>query len=219
MDLTPNTKTDVIRFLVANLVCFLLVFGAVAIGVVTLDTYAGLFTKDIASIGELIPIAGAVSQLGIILWSVSLSVTGFGALIVSEKSEKEFLYSLSILSLILMFDDTFQVHEKILPGLFGINEIFLFAFEGGILVFILLRFSRLIAQSKYLLLVIAILWFSLSLIVDIFLAERVFPRWHHLLEDGPKFLGIMNWTTYCGLVSHSLVGNKARSDSGTRFVG
>jgi len=204
-----SRSKNIASLLVANLVCLVFTFGLVALGVMTLDTYAGFFTKDVASIAEIIPIAGALSQFGIMLWCIAFSVAGFSAVLSPGKEEKKFLVYLAILSLILMLDDTFQVHERIFPKLFGLNELFIFTLEGALLVFIVSRFSDIVIGSRFILLLFAVIWFALSLSVDMFLSEHTFPRWHHLLEDGPKFLGIMNWCFYCALISFDLVGYAA----------
>ena len=111
-----------------------------------------------------------------------------------------------------MLDDTFQVHEKILPKLFGLSELFLFTLEGALLLFIVLRFSKIILRSRFLLLLFAVIWFALSLSVDMFLSENTYPRWHHLFEDGPKFLGILNWSLFCFLVSYGILGEDLKRD-------
>ncbi len=198
------------RVLCVNLVWSVLAFGLVALGVTALGTDAGYFTKDVASIAGLLPVAGALSQLGILLWCAASSVAGFSALLVRRRDEGRFLGYLCLLSAILALDDAFQLHEKIVPRLLGLDELHLVVLEGSLLAFILLRFSGIALRSSYLFLLGAIVWFAASLLIDRFLSESTFPTWHHLFEDGPKFVGILNWSAYCILVSYSLVGAEAR---------
>ncbi len=189
----------------ANLLVFVLVVSSVSMGVLTLNLYSGFFTKDVASIAEIIPIAGALSQLGIILWSISFAVTAFSVLLLQAGQNRQLMLMLSLLNLVLVADDTFQIHEKFFPRLFGLSELTLIGFEAAILLIIVTRFYTTIAKYSHRFLFLAFFWFSVSLSVDFFIAESIFPNWHHLLEDGPKFVGIVNWAFFCIATSYFIV--------------
>jgi hypothetical protein len=73
----------------------------------------------------------------------------------------------------------------------------------------LVSFRKAIARTSFSLLIVAGLFFAISLGVDR-LEEDVLP-WHHLFEDGSKFFGIVSWFGYYLTVCLREIGTLAPS--------
>ena len=142
---------------------------------------------------------GVVSNLGILLWCATAATCFFSYMLLSKKlrgkpSATFFLWSGGI-STILLFDDLFLLHEEVIPIYLGISE--LIVFVGYLLIFVLYftRWRRQILQTDYLLLLLALIFFSFSILIDrssISINQDTFT----FIEDSFKFFGIVSWSTY-----------------------
>lgn len=107
----------------------------------------------------------------------------------------------------LLVDDTFQIHENFSTFLFGVDanisvvnkmlqnilEIIVFSFYGLLFFFYGFYFRKLIYRTEILVLVLAFVFFFMSMVVDI-LPENM--KGHYILEEGFKLLGIASLMTY-----------------------
>lgn len=138
---------------------------------------------------------GLVSTLGMILWTASATLTCFAA----ARSWKEakapfrpaFLAAFSILTLALLADDLWMLHERVLSRVFAFPEIFLLAVYALSFLLLCAFFLNEVLRSDYLLLLAALLCFALSLSADALPLHRA-----QLLEDCAKFTGIVHWAGY-----------------------
>lgn len=199
---------------------------------VSLETgiYLKIFTKDPASISGLNglnsihdvktnallsdaehnPLAGFLSNIGILFWCGSATLYLFSFIILKNKKNINvnnrnnfalFFFVFGFLTSMLLLDDLFLFHEAIYPNLLNISQevvytCYVAAFSWGIL-----RFRKIIIKTNFYLLLLAFLWFSLSIIIDLYgfslivLYEPLDAR--VLFEDGFKLLGIVSWFSYC----------------------
>lgn len=160
------------------------------------------FTRDPAVIGNINPLAGIASHLGVLVLTASGAICMFSwAILQSTRSTKQFsifLLCLGIFSLVLGLDDLFMLHESVYPRIFNIKEEFtlliycMLVVSGGV------KFWRTILKTDYFILLVALVFFALSLFVDAFSAsiEEVTGQWRILFEDGFKLLGIIGWFGY-----------------------
>ncbi len=160
------------------------------------------FTRDPSAImGEPFYI-GLLSNLGILLWCSS-AVTCLFSFIVFQGVVKHtefalfFLFS-SVLTIVLLFDDLFLIHESVFPHYLNIPEKFFYVSYVIALLAYLARFRKTILKTEFLLLLLALNFFGLSIIIDLF--QQTFhllrPSLADLIEDFSKFLGIIGWCTY-----------------------
>lgn len=158
-------------------------------------------TRDVAAIGGVHPLAGFLSNLGILLWWTSAAIWIFSAALLrlsGARREASFALGFGLLSAFLTFDDFFQFHEALAPAYLGFDEKTIYAFLATALLAQLLVFSKLLLRSPFWMLAASFLMLGASAAVDI-----VSPwlwrlgYWSYLLEDGLKWLGIVAWSLYC----------------------
>lgn len=185
---------------------------AVVLGVFVSSEFAGVpfvtFTRDaaIAYTKDAPFYGGALSNLGAALWTIAMSLSLFAGMTHHGSDARgiemrRFLIAAGLLSAVLLIDDLFMIHDGLLP-LIGRGQKPVLAAQGlFMLLLLLVRFRRVILQTHYGLLVWALVIFALSLVVDLELAA-VQKKFHHLLEDGLKLIGIAGW---CGYFTHTSV--------------
>jgi hypothetical protein len=156
---------------------------------------------DSNEIGRIAPYAGTVSNLGLLLLCCAASVCFFSSYLIDANNKhdekwKLFFKCSGYFVLLLLIDDTFQLHENFSTLLFGLDanisvvnkklgnilEAIIFSFYGGI-------FYR----TEILAFLLAIIFFFMSIAVD-FMPENL--KGHFILEEGFKLLGIASLMTY-----------------------
>ncbi len=148
---------------------------------------------------NLIPLAGFLSNFGIMTWMASCAMAGFAATMAGNRRHIVMLGSLSVLSLVLAVDDFFIIHERVGPLMLGIPEkLFFLTYVSALLVIIVVFFHEIRRMAGGLL-VIAGVFFCVSMAADVFyLLDGVA---HRLLEDGAKLFGIAYWCAFCWRLS------------------
>jgi hypothetical protein len=139
---------------------------------------------------------GLLSNIGVIIWSAAAAVCLFTYVVLRRHSYRKgtagfFLFS-GIFSTILVIDDLFLVHEKLSVYF---PEISIMAIYAVICIFYLIRYRAIILQSDFILLVIALVFFVVSISTDLGFI-KVQERFFYIFEDSFKLLGIVSWTTY-----------------------
>ena len=156
------------------------------------------FTRDPLAITGNHPFLGIISNVGAILWSFSVAICFFSYVLLKTSKESHdvlgFILFGGVISLVLLLDDLFMLHERIYPEYFWVSEKIVFVFYGVLILFYLVKFRRIIIETDFIFILLAVFFFALSILVDL-LPESLLP-WHHLFEDGPKFFGIVSWFGY-----------------------
>lgn len=148
---------------------------------------------------------GLISNLGILLWWTTATVTGFTALAVANLSSRTYealaFAMAAAFSAWLTLDDLFMLHESVLP-LTGLTQPMIYAVYGAIAVGYIGLSSRVVFAAAPRLMYLAILMLGVSVGVDVFADHNLGPMsdWLHanpraevFLDDGFKFLGIGFW--------------------------
>ena len=161
---------------------------------------------DPNEVGQLAPYTGLVSTIGTLIFAATASTCFFTAYIVGieQKSIKwqMFLHFSGLFILLLLADDLWQIHENIPVMLFGnlaqgaiqnIGEAVVFGFYGLLFFLYSFKFKTIILQTRLIPLLIAILFFAASTIIDIFFTN---VNGHFVLEEGFKLLGIVSFSMY-----------------------
>jgi hypothetical protein len=149
------------------------------------------------------PLVGAVSNIGILLWCISATISFLGFLILKKKREKNdsvsFLFYSGILTSMLLVDDLFLVHETIAPKLLKVNQEIVYLFLGIATALWLLKFRKTILKTDYIPLLLAFMFFGLSIVFDRItdwsMINLEFSQ-IEIFEDGSKLFGIVSWMTY-----------------------
>ena len=137
---------------------------------------------------------GLISNLGILIWSASASISLFSSLsgLVKKRENSNLLFYGGILTLILCIDDFFLLHDKY------IGADFLYITYSIIGLYILTNFRKLILEIDFLSFIVSVICLSLSIAFDKGFQE-IFPNHYiniQLYEEGFKFVGIICWMNF-----------------------
>jgi hypothetical protein len=139
---------------------------------------------------------GMISNLGILLWMATASVTLFASFHltdgVAHPQRASFLRWVGILSLMLMCDDLLMLHEQVFPKYLYIPGRLVYVAYLTYTFLLILKFWRLIlSQDNYKFLILAYFFFGMSIAIDI----DMFPGGIDI-EDSFKILGLTTYTYY-----------------------
>ena len=137
---------------------------------------------------------GLISNLGILIWSASASISLFSSLsgLVQRRENSNFLFLGGILTFILCIDDFFLLHDKY------IGADFLYITYSIMGLYLLTKFRKLIIDIDFLSFIVSVALLSLSIAFDKTFQE-IFPNNYiniQLYEEGFKFVGIVCWMNF-----------------------
>ena len=167
-------------------------------------------TRDVTAIANIHPLSGVLSNLGVLLWCTAAAVCGFASFFLRHaqpRSPSRFLLSSSLLSVYLMLDDLFQLHENLLPRYLGLSEKIVISALAVALFAYLIVFRRILWRTNFGALVVALGFLGVSAGEDLILETWMWRlgQWAFLLEDGAKWLAIVFWCSYCVHTSYRLL--------------
>ena len=183
----------------------LAVGGVVVLATILMVTTAleidfGYVSRDLAVIHELHPLGGMLSALGVLLWCAAATASLVAGLATpaAPLRVRLFLFASAALSAWLMLDDGFMIHEMIAPVHLHIGERWVILGLGISCAAWLLGFGRLIAATRFGMLLLAFLFLGASLGADLVILPvlSVSEPMGYFIEDGAKWLGIVCWFTY-----------------------
>jgi len=167
----------------------------VAMGIQESISIAILVT-DPASIFSFPFYAGIVSNFGVIIWTATATICLFAGSFVRDAHNRQFLLLSGILTLILMLDDQFLLHEEVFPLYLHIPGIVLYGFYAISLLIIAMLHFRLVLANNPILMALPLAFFAIS-VVSAPVTQNVLTTINPLLiEDGCKFIGISGWFLY-----------------------
>ncbi len=145
------------------------------------------------------PLTGAISNLGALVWCGTAGICFFTRAILPRTQDHDamraFLFWSGLITSVLLIDDFFLLHDALIPRYFGLSEKVIFLCYGVVTAWYLLRFRRIVLDSEYAVLFVALVCFALSILIDAFQSRWPSP-WRILFEDGFKLLGIVSWSIY-----------------------
>jgi hypothetical protein len=162
-----------------------------------------MLTQDAAGQAELPFFAGYVSNVGAMLWCIAASVCLFSFALIQGRDAAGwtgFFLCAGLLSALLGADDLLLLHEEVFRRAFGLREEIVFGAYMLLLLAFMTRYSGRLRQGPYFLLLLAVGFFVGSLAADLEVT-RVGPPYHHLVEDGAKFMGVVNWCVFFTLMA------------------
>ncbi|MGD2183659.1 hypothetical protein [Lusitaniella coriacea] len=177
---------------------YALIFGVLASSAI-LSTYYDIpfekLTRDPTAIIGVNPFVGFFSNIGILFWCSTSAICLFSSMIYRRNIRKkrlQFLISSGVLTLFLLLDDLFLLHERIFPGYLNISEEIVYVGYLSIVSLYFFKFRKEIIKTEYALLLVACGLFALSISVDLY-PSFLSQNWEFLVEDGFKLLGIVTW--------------------------
>jgi hypothetical protein len=155
-------------------------------------------TRDPSATTGHSPFMGTLSHVGVLFWCATVAICLFSfALLQGTGSIGEFsaffLFG-GLISLLLLLDDLFLLHETVFPLYLKIPEKIFFLGYGLIIIGYITRFRKLILKTDFIFLILAFALFALSIVIDL-LDLRI----SGLFEDGSKLFGIVSWFGYFAL--------------------
>ena len=186
----------------------LLVMTGVIIGSRLGDVPISVLTRDPMAVLRGHPFTGALSNLGVLLWTATVSICGLtlwarGDLL-RRMGAFEYVAGGALLTSVLLFDDLFMVHEYLAPRFLRLraSDRWVLAAYAGLTAVYFWRIRRLLSIRDHLLMA-ACTFFVISLGVDQLV--KVKGPWYHVWEDGSKFLGILAWFGHYTILCRGLL--------------
>lgn len=156
-------------------------------------------TRDAVEILKAPAYCGWVSNIGVLIWSSAAVACLFSAVVVlkaqGDRERAAFLVATGVLTSWLVLDDLLLLHDVVFPSALGVCQRYVMVAYVAIASLYLFRFRRVILESEYPMLFVALAFFALSVFSDV-VQSRVKFWWHHHVEDGCKLMGILGWTVY-----------------------
>jgi hypothetical protein len=194
----PSTDS---KRIAAVLLPALLVLALIATVSLTRGVPVPTMTRDIAALGHLHPLAGVLSNLGILLWAATAAICLFVAITERGRLSAPVVRCLlfaGLLSAWLTLDDCFQIHEDLSPKYLHVRERYVYLSLALAVVVHLWTSRAVILRSRWSLLALAFVFLGTSAMLDTLLlgwAQRI-GEWEFFYEDGSKWLGIVCWNAY-----------------------
>ena len=162
------------------------------------------FTRDPLGFTDIPVYTGVLSNLGAVIWSGTAAVCFFSYGLIRARSAGgaalNFLLVGGAITVLLLLDDLFMLHEVVFPEYVGVAEDVVYATYALLLLWFLIWFRATILQTDFLLLALALAAIGFSIGVD-FIAPIVSIPGLYVFEDGAKLFGIVSWAAYFVLAS------------------
>jgi hypothetical protein len=181
-----------------------------SVGVYLLSQITGVppasLTRDPVSVFRTGPHIGLLSTLGVMLWAASTAVCLLGGIVLrrdaAQQRARRFLFASGLLSLGLMLDDSFLVHEALAPKFLRIPEPIIFLGYLVVVVGYLAYFVRQLLRTDYVLFILALAFLGASALIDQSLPVSDTVAF---VEDILKFTGLLFWLAYFSRVVVALI--------------
>ena len=162
------------------------------------DVSADYLLRDASVIMGAPPYVGMISNIGIMMWVAAGSIFLFVGYVLLNRHglnhAAAFVLAFGLFALVLAVDDLFRLHERVFPRYLGIPENLVYATYAVMVATMLLSFRRLIFDTDHLLLAAALVFFGISLAVDMGAVEALPYRF--VVENVTQFIGITLWLSY-----------------------
>ncbi len=162
---------------------------------------------DPAAVAGLPWYTGLISNLGVILWAVA-TVSAMSAARIARLGNRHgaaaYLTQGGGLSVLLLFDDLFQLHSAVLPELIGTPKSFVLLVYLTALAGWMLTNVEQVRRTRWMLLAASALALAVSIVIDQFAPGQT---WSLIAEDSAKFLGIIAWALYFHLTGTDIAGS------------
>lgn len=179
------------------------------------------------------PLLGFVSNLGILVWAGAAGICLVTALVMASGSEPQhakahrFFLASCALTTLLVLDDTFQVHERIIPTLLGSGQTFVLVGYVVVVAAYVWWFRASLLAAEWIVFALSGACFALSMSIDLVpVAVSLLPGdaaidketigWEiaRFVEDGAKLVGIVLWLAfYASAAAGAVVPRPTRSGS------
>ena len=173
---------------------FIVIIGVYLVSVIK-KVPPGFMTTDSLQTAKFPWYTGFLSNLGVIVWSISIGCCFLGAILLSNNRQAaHFLIATGTLSIVLVMDDMFRLHDGLLPSRLHIPEFISYFAYGLVFAIYLFSFYHIILSDiSFLLLAGSLLFFGASIIFGM---VTPYSSVQTFIKDSLKFIGIALWVTY-----------------------
>ena len=178
----------------------LVLAGVAAAGLFGLVPTTGYLLRDVAALADVSPWLGSVATFNNLVWAVAATLNVVAASVTGGRARRRLL-SLAVVTTVLTFDDAYQLHEQVLPGL-GVPELLVlaaYAVSGLALAYYWLPLRRTAIGAAF---YVGAALLASGVLVDVMLPDRILfsvliDAGLRIVEDGAKLLGALTWAL-CG---------------------
>lgn len=166
----------------------------------------GEITRDPIHRTGVHPFVGFLSNTGVLFWSAAAAISFFCAAVLrgreDGRGDASFYFWTGILTAYLTLDDLFLFHDVVFREDLNVNEWITYSVYLAVVAAFVYGYRMKIRRTDYAVLVLAALFFGLSVFVDLITDIGWIPG-AYLFEDGFKFLGIISWLMYLVLAGYT----------------
>lgn len=174
------------------------------------DVHFSFLTRDPITLLEGKPYIGLISNTGIIFWCATSAILLFSSKISAiqkkPKNQTLFLFFSGLLTTFLLMDDLFMMHDVVFPEYVKMGDGAFYSFYDLFLVALLVFYRKIILNTDYILLILALAFFGGSALIDSVIVVRSKFNYPYSFEDSFKFLGIIAWFAYFTKTSFKAIG-------------
>lgn len=164
---------------------------------------------------------GLFSNMSAFLWCAAMTTCFFAANFLAGR-QRQFLFASGVLSLILLVDDFYMIHEFVFPNYLGISQNMVFLILIILFLIYAFRFRDNLLDTPYLQLILALGFLGSAAIMDnqtfLSIISQIFPFLSQntiigvigAVEEGVEILGIIGWAAYYIQVSARSVQEATR---------
>jgi len=192
----PNKQIQALKAIILwTYIPALAILGGIVGYALATDRRVWYFTNDPFVLGNLPFYAGVLSSLGNLLWGAGATVCffSFGLMEKDRPRIRRFLLVSGLFTTLLLFDDQFQFHRIFYLKYMHISAKAVFTGYGLLALGYLIYFRRVISETDYLLLGVALAFLGAAVVFD---TAPLLPRGRTAFSDALKFFGIVTWLAY-----------------------
>ena len=180
------------------------------------------FTRDVTALADLPFYAGALSTLGLLLWSATAAICFLTHSLLRSGTDAPLAQYIGFgggLTLLLLLDDAYLLHEEVFPKYLGVPQLLVVVAYPVLGLLFAWTYRYVLARTYYLLFLLSLVAFAVSIGAD-FVMYRFVPETGvlMLMEDGGKLIGIVGWTVYFGHTCRVALVKQLREGEEPRFA-
>lgn len=198
-----------------GIVSFIARSNDITFGYLSRDAIQTLWHEEGAEVSVYIAF---LSNVGITMWCFTVATLFLSYKLAKDlgrpKRIQRFLFSSGLLTVLMLVDDLFLLHDVVMPVYLHISEKLFYLFYGSSVLALLYFYREVILRTDYILFLLAFVFMAGSVITDVLLAFGIEIYDVYLFEDGFKFMGIVSWLVYFARTSYNSINPlKKRSNN------